>query len=90
MSLCLFERNKTPLRQEIFAQELSKYEYYIDVKRGLYGNILEALSLTGLEALACGCKVIDWKGDTRVGLPFEHHPEYAAETLFKIYQEILG
>jgi len=90
LSLCLFERNKTPLPQEIFAQELSKYEYYIDVKRGLKGNILEALSLTGLEALACGCKVIDWKGDTRVGLPYEHRPEYAAKYLFKIYEEILG
>ncbi len=68
---------------------LSKSEYYIDVKRGNSGSILQALSLTALEALACGCKVVDWEGMVRQGLPTENEPRAVAERWHELYTRLL-
>lgn len=85
-------RNRDKIHQyhESFLKAMSNFEYYIDVKRGFpghkeEGNILEAMSLTGLEALALGCKVIDWKGEVHEGLPPEHRSENVAELLHHFY-----
>ena len=73
---------------------LSSYEYYIDIKRsvspGALGELVQTLSKTGLEALACGCKVIQWDGDVIVGLPDEHHPKTVVNKLWELYQTILN
>ena len=74
-----------------FLQELASHEFYIDVKRDFPGykfenKVLEAFSLTGLEALALGCKVIDWKGKIHEGLPAEHTGKEIAKTLNEFYQ----
>lgn len=74
-----------------FLKALSSYEYYIDVKRDFPGYayeklILKAFSLTGLEALRLGCKVIDWKGEIHEGLPLEHTGKMVARKLNAIYE----
>lgn len=74
-----------------FLDEVGSHEYYIDVKRDFPGyayedRVLEAFSLTGLEALALGCKVIDWKGDVHEGLPKEHTGKEIAKKLDEFYQ----
>jgi len=84
------DRKKHPLSHKSFLKAMSHFEYYIDVKRDFPGHkeegkILEAMSLTGLEALALGCKVIDWKGKIQEGLPPEHRSENVAEHLHHFY-----
>jgi hypothetical protein len=40
--------------------------------------------------LACGLKVINWKGEVMYSpLPNEHKPEFSAEKLKKMYEDIL-
>lgn len=71
------------------ADLLSQYEYYIDVKEGK-GKVTKALSKTGLEALACNCKVIRWDGKIVEKLPEEHKAENVARKLYEIYLNLLG
>jgi len=69
---------------------LRGYEYYVDVKRGQSGNVLTGgLSKVGLEALACGLKVITWDKRTLEGLPQENLPESVAKRIFGIYEDLL-
>lgn len=61
----------------------------IDVKRDQYGRLYKVpLSKTALEALACGLKVITWKGKIIEGLPPENHPENVAKRIFNIYLKV--
>ena len=89
LDLVVHDRDNNALAHEEFAKTLIKYEYYVDVKRDYdKKNILEALSLTGLEALASGCKVINWKGKIIKGLPEEHRAKNVAKTWWDIYFEL--
>jgi hypothetical protein len=77
-----------------FLGAVAKHQVYVDVKRDypgtLYENkILEAWSLTGLEALGLGCKVIDWKGQMNVGLPHEHRSFNIASKLHEVYEGLI-
>jgi len=74
-----------------FLHGLAQHEYYIDVKRDFPGyphadKVIPAFSLTGLEALALGCKVIDWNGVVHEGLPEHHRSEKVAEMLNGFYE----
>ncbi|MCW3989881.1 MAG: hypothetical protein NWE88_07405 [Candidatus Bathyarchaeota archaeon] len=80
---------ESPIKYTKFNDVLSQYEYYIDVKRSK-GKILEALSKTGLESLACGLKVIKWNGEIVNGLPEKNLPERVVEKLYSIYLEVLS
>lgn len=80
---------ENPIKYTEFGDVLSKYEYYIDVKRSK-GNILEAVSKTGLESLACGLKVIRWDGKVVKELPKRNLPENVVKKLFNIYLEVLN
>jgi glycosyltransferase involved in cell wall biosynthesis len=86
----------TVLSQNIAYSEmpnlLSSYEYYIDVKHthiihGAYDS--SVMSKTALEALACGCKVIDFNNVIHSELPQANTPECAAGRVFEIYQKLL-
>ena len=78
-----------PIKYTKFSEVLSKYEYYIDVKRSK-GKTLEALSKTGLESLACGLKVIRWDGKVVKELPNKNLPENVVNKLYNIYLEVLN
>jgi len=80
---------ENPIKYTEFGDVLSKYEYYIDVKRSK-GKILEALSKTGLESLACGLKVIRWDGRVVKELPTRNLPENVVKKLFNVYLEVLN
>jgi len=70
---------------------LRRYEYYIDVKRNYAGTLLKGgMSKTGLEALACGLKVIKWDGSQVQGLPAENRPENVARQVYALYKAALG
>jgi glycosyltransferase involved in cell wall biosynthesis len=91
LKLFIHNREENPIPYTELATVLSKYEYYIDVKRDVDGRILHVpLSKTALEALACGCKVINWKGEEIHGLPFEHNAKYVAEKVWELYKNLLA
>lgn len=74
-----------------FLQKIAEHDFYVDVKRDFPGyphedKIIPAFSLTGLEALALGCKVIDWNGFIHEDLPDEHRSENVAKLLNEFYQ----
>lgn len=76
--------NVNPIPHRKMPMLLNQYEYFIDHCH------VPALSKTGLEALACGCKVVRWDGKIIQGLPLEHRPENVIEKLKKIYLEVLN
>ena len=91
LELQIHDRSVAPLQHYEFLKLLGKHEYYIDVKRDFPGyisesKVLEALSMTGLEALALGCLVIDWKGEIQEGLPQEQSGKMIAGKLHCFYE----
>ncbi|MEM4311500.1 MAG: hypothetical protein QXX95_03840 [Nitrososphaerales archaeon] len=90
LTLTIHNREENPIPYKTLSLFLSSYEYYIDVKRDLSNlNLLKEISKTGLEALACGCKVIRWDGSIMEGLPPEHYPEVVVRKLWEIYRLLL-
>jgi hypothetical protein len=82
------------VERSAFLGEVRKHQYYIDVKRDYPGTlfenkVLEAWSLTGLEALGLGCKVVDWKGTLHEGLPSEYRSFDIASKLHEVYEGLI-
>jgi len=69
---------------------LSGFEFLVDVKRNFEGKLLPALSVTGLEMLALGRKVLDYAGHVHVGLPVMNRPENVAKKVYREYVNVLG
>ena len=78
------DRSETPVRYDKMPLLLKQYHGYIDVKIQ-DGKPLESLSKTGLEALAMGLKVIDYRGIELSELPYYHNPSYVIKLLDKFY-----
>ena len=80
----VYDRTKNPLMFGDMPSFLKKYRVYVDIK---YVNnmILESFSKTGLEALACGLKVLNYQLKYHQGLPPEHNPTSVVARLMKIY-----
>lgn len=79
LSLDILERNIPYRKMPI---KLNEYEFYIDKTE------LRSLSKTGLEALACGLKVIRWDGKLIEKLPEEHRPENVVKKIYCIYRKL--
>ena len=95
LKLVVSDREKDPMAHEDFLKHIARYGYYIDVKRdypthSYQKTILKALSMTGLEALALGCKVINWDNKVLTGLPSEHKSLNVAEKLNEYYRNMLA
>lgn len=87
--LVIFDRDSQRMAHREFLTELTRYAYYIDVKRdNNRTHILEALSLTGLEASYGGAILINWKGDIIHKFPDHHKKERVCNALYRIYGEI--
>ena len=91
--LCLeLDIVKEPIHHNLIPQIMADNEYYIEVKRDFRDRLLyegSTLSKAGLEALAMGLKVVSKDLSIREGLPEIHRPENVADSLFKIYQELM-
>ena len=68
---------------------LSKYEYYVDMRKPPGGVVARSIGRAALEALACGCRVLDWSGKVIEGLPPENEPSRVAAKWNEIYQQLL-
>lgn len=82
----VYDRSQSPIMYADMPNFLRQYTLYVDIK---YVNetVLEALSKTGLEALACGLKVLNYRLEYRQGLPVEHDPTKVVSILSNIYSE---
>lgn len=91
LDLTIIDRVTNPIPHHKMPDLLSEYEYYIDIKRKTRDSpILPDRSVTALEALACGAKVLLSTGDVIKNLPDEHKPENTAKTMWAIYNELLS
>ena len=87
LKIDVFDRTKTPLLHEQIPNLLKKYNLYVDIKI-VNDQLLESLSKTGLESLACGLKVLNYKLEYIGKLPEVHNPEKVTNELEKIYNNI--
>ena len=79
----LIEQKHLLLYEEI-PNFLKKYDIYVDI-RIVNDKILENLSKTGLESLACGLKVLNYKLEYIDKLPEMHNPVNVVNQLENIY-----
>ena len=84
LDIDVYDRIKNPIMYSDMPAFLKKYELYVDI-RFVDGKILENLSKTGLEALACGLDVLDYRMNWLRDLPEENKPNNVASRLLDIY-----
>jgi hypothetical protein len=68
---------------------LSKYAYYIDLRRPPEHVVARSVGKAALEALACGCRVVDWSGKVLEGLPKENDPMEVSTKWNEVYRQLL-
>ncbi len=69
---------------------LTRFEYFIDMRRPPGHIQARSVGRAALEALACGCKVVDWTGNVLMGLPPENHPAAVASRWNEAYINLLA
>jgi hypothetical protein len=83
----VYDRTKNPILYTDMPKFLKRYGTYMDV-RFINGNLVDALSATGLQALACGLKVLDYRLKYLTSLPKEHYAPMVVSFLRKIYNNL--
>jgi hypothetical protein len=87
LKIDVLDRTKTPILYEEIPNYLKKYDVYVDI-RIVNDKILENLSKTALESLACGLKVLNYKLEYVYRLPDIHNPINVTNELKNIYNKI--
>jgi len=87
LSVDVVDREANPIQYSEVPAFLKRYGTYVDIKY-IDGTLLEAMSKTGLESLACGLKVINHRLECVEGLPNEHRPEVAASSVMNVYSSL--
>ena len=87
-NVTIIDKNHQVIPYEEMPNFLNKFELFIDHKVTDFGLVLEALSRTALEALACGCQVYH-NGKYIKELPNEHKPEVVIEKLYTLFCKVL-
>jgi hypothetical protein len=87
LKIDVFDRTKSPLLYEEIPNFLKKYNIYVDI-RIVNDKILENLSKTALESLACGVKVLNYKLEYLDKLPQMHNPVNVLNQLENIYNKL--
>lgn len=80
----IIDRQKNPVKYCDMPAFLRNYSTFIDMRK-INGSLLQNLSKTALEALACGLTVTDYSGASLKGLPDRHHPANVVKQLEGIY-----
>lgn len=67
----------------------NKYSRLIDVKiSNSKSYVHQALSKTGMEALACGLEVFNYKNEVMKGLPDCYTPEFQCKSVIQVYKNL--
>jgi len=82
--------NRWEVQHAQMPEVLSKYAYYIDMRRPPDHVVAHSIGKAALEALACGCRVVDWRGAVIEGLPAENHPRSVAAAWNRVHLRLLG
>jgi hypothetical protein len=87
LNIEVIDRTKNPILYANIPDFIRGYRTYVDIR---YVNdiVLENLSSTALQSLACGLSVLDYKLQFRSGLPSEHDAVNVASQLSKIYSHL--
>lgn len=87
LNIEVIDRTKDPIVYANIPDFIRGYRTYVDIR---YVNdiVLENLSSTALQSLACGLSVVNYKLEIRRGLPKEHDAVNVATQLSKIYSEL--
>lgn len=87
LNIEVIDRTKNPILYSSIPDFIREYRTYVDIR---YVNdiVLENLSSTALQSLACGLSVVDYKLEFRRGLPKEHDAANVVSQLSKIYSEL--
>ena len=83
LNLVMLER--WSVRYDQMPQTLSKFAYYIDMRKPPDRMVARSVGKAALEALATGCKVIDWEGRVIESFPAEHDAKSVAARWNEIY-----
>lgn len=87
IKLRTLDRKEKIIPYQKFPRFLERFEYYIDVKQGGGGDILEVMSGTGLQALSLGCKVYHNK-KIHKKFPKEADSKNVAKEYLKLYRSL--
>jgi hypothetical protein len=87
LKIDVFDRTKSPLLYKEIPNFLKKYHIYVDI-RIVNDKILENISKTALESLACGLNVLNYKLEYLNNLPQMHNPVNVVNQLENIYNKI--
>jgi hypothetical protein len=79
-----YDRTQQPIMYQDMPCFLKRYDIYVDI-RYVNGRILENLSKSALESLACGLEVLDYRLEYCRGLPSKHDPSIVVSRLEEIY-----
>jgi hypothetical protein len=87
LNIEVIDRTKNPILYADIPDFIRGYMTYVDIR---YVNdiVLENLSSTARQSLACGLSVLDYKLQFRRGLPSEHDAVNVASQLSKIYSDL--
>jgi hypothetical protein len=83
------DREANPIPYSHVPDFLRRYGIYVDIKY-IDGNLLKAPSKTGLESLACGLRVLNYKLEYMEGLPQEHRPDAVARKMLETYGQTVA
>jgi glycosyltransferase involved in cell wall biosynthesis len=88
LELTWVERGKVPHKD--MPSYFSQFEYFLDLRRPTgFQAPVQSVGRAALEALACGCKVIDWSGRVLHELPGENRPESVVKRWYTLYQGLV-
>jgi glycosyltransferase involved in cell wall biosynthesis len=87
LTIAWLDRGRVP--HDKMPEILSKYAYYIDMRKPPSHVVARSVGKAALEALACGCSVIDWSGKVITGFPPENDPRNVATKWHEIYVGLL-
>ena len=83
LNLTMVDRFAVP--HDKMAELLSKYSYFIDLRRPPGRPVARSVGRAALEALASGTKVVDWSGRVIDELPPENRPTAVAARWHEVY-----
>jgi hypothetical protein len=86
LNIEVHDRTKNPISYTDFPNFLKNYDIYVDL-RFVNNKLLQNLSVTALQALACGLRVLNYNLDYIDKLPLEHYPMNAITRLSFIYSQ---
>lgn len=88
LTLTWLDRWSVPYVQ--MPETLSRFAYYIDMRKPPRHAEARSVGKAALEALACGLRVVNWEGTVIEGLPPENEPLTVASKWNEVYAQLLS